>query len=429
MKRILLLKKKVQGFGAWYAYALGELFDIDNAAYIDSKVKEHLSASFVCIAGVYKSGVMMAQVPADGTADFTCSRGSNANTFGPDSFRILGFNTPAITNRPNPVLLVQPQITNRSNNSFSSEQSTTVVLEQANYFATGFDLNRVSFAAGVAYTDNRVMPNLSSLNTTNQAISISMYLKKVDSRYVRFALFNAGPNPSFSFDFDTGDLSSIDESLLNRKSELQPDGGYLISGTSISRTNTGAFPQLRGGTTADLLTTTTINGTFLQGLCQVEINPIASSTILNKGTRQADQFTLGGKAGMLTNSEGVILIKMSDFQSGTIDFLNAAGDNHYKLRIIGAAVLRMTSTSSLGATDECNFGATKEDLNEYIFVYRRDTTSLKVYVNGVQIQIRNTSFAPQDLERIAFVGLSAKIHKIATYTTIAAAQIDKPFIT
>ena len=425
--------------GPWKAAIEANGGTIENENYIESQYILYPSATFICIAGTYKVGKLMAQKPLDGTGDFEWTRGSIVNTTGLEAneaangnkLRTLASNFPSIQNSPNPSALLEPQTTN----FITGEPLVPIALgsilsEELDYFEAGFTRYLIQILAGQnsATITARFWGNISGYSVTAQRTSITFFMQYVDSPIFNLNITGAIA-VSVWVNIQNGTVLS-QTAAVDTCTMTAFNGGYLMELTTVAQTFNDTL-QIRGALVASDGNTSTVNGDLYIGLLQLETQNTPTSPIATGATRVLDRVLGGASASVFSNTEGAFVIEMENFRTGTILVTDGANGN--------------VNFFHRGSYIECtvegiSFDITPTDIyGKWVLTAVWNATTVKVYENENNTPLATATIpnAPQDLLEIKFVrannnnGQNGQLtyHKALVYDSIASAESDLTWLT
>ena len=400
--------------------------------------------SIALIPSGYKASTLYSVLPSNGDADLTTSRGSEATRVNKDGLiETVASNIPRLdySNGGCPSYLIEPQSTNLITNSQDinasswDKQNLTVNTD-----------NTISPAA--TQTADKVLENNVDSShlfyqevaaNGNDTYNFSVFVKKLNRRYVGIQGFYNNVRGSIAFyDLDEGILVYTNQfgsgySINDAKIEEYSDGWYRLSanitspdsihylGLCLADDNWGSGTAYTNTYQGDVT-----KGVYIWG-AQVEALSYSTSYIKTEGstsTRLAETASKDNLSDHINSSEGVLyaevltkngFVSISDGSSGNRITFGEEGGNRV---VITANNGSLQNYISLGVWDEAFVK----------IAIRYSLSNLKIYINGINVDSRNTFNLPLNLSRLGFdsgVGTSnfyGKVKDLRVYNTVLTDQ-------
>ena len=255
-------------------------------------------------------------------------------------------------------------------------------------------------------TGSIVLNYHSTIFTSGEASTISIFVKKDTVRYFRISITNLDTSQATSFDLDTG--------LVNDGTGVMTDygdGWYRCSATittttdlmgsvqfSISNNPTVSGGNLRNGT----------KSTFLWGLQAEELSfptsyiPTSGSTV----TRSADAANNSGSSDLISSTEGVLYAEISALaNSGDSRFISLSDGTNQNIVLLGYVStdnrIRIFIKSNNSTSSNSTLTTiTATDFNKIAVKYKENDFAL--WVNGTETFTDSSGSAPIGLNDLSF---------------------------
>ena len=362
--------------------------------------------SITMIPSGYKAQKVYSVLPTNGDGDFTFDRnnaGSRVNKNG--LIEQVATDIPRLdySDGSCPSLLLEPASTNLAEYSedFSqgwNKNNSTVTTNQTT--SPSGDLTADKFIS-----DDTNQPRVERAFTvpaTNTTYTFSVFVKKINTRYIGLARFSGGQGAIF--DFDT--KSVVSSSAENASIKEFSNGWFRISITqTVLSTETFNYWKINGTNGSSIGTGVVGDETFIWG-AQLEEQPYATSyipTTSGTASRGADSAIKDGLSSYISSTSGVLyaefaalsnedntfrVFSLSDGGSVNRIFIGFDSSNDVYASIGGEFIQDFTPTD---ATDFIKAAIKYEDNNS------------KLFVNGNQISTTNTTATvPSGLNRLGF---------------------------
>jgi hypothetical protein len=367
----------------------------------------------------YKATKVYSILPSDGGGDFTFDRANGyASRVRKDGLiEEVSNDTPRLDwlNSDCPSLLLEPQRLNRQvyseqiDNAVWSKVSTTVTANQIVSPSGEYNADKVQRTSTSA---NYVTDSASKSASAELDITTSMFVKKGEGDFFAIRQQGAYPNRGeikyqFSTNTITTSVAGSDFTVVGSSVEDYGNGWIRLSATfntdAHSTVATLFSPRATDGT-VDASDTSDSAYAYVWGV-QVEEGSFSTSYIKTEGTtsRFAETCTNAGDATIFNDEEGVLYAEISTNFEGTggvkavsvqydvnnyvaIYFRN---DNNLSARVVGSG-----NVTQVDATYAIN--------TFYKIAVSYNSTNVKFYVNGTQVDIDTTNTLPTSLNKLSF---------------------------
>jgi len=394
----------------------------------------------------YKSEKVYSILPNDGSGDFTYDRDTPT-----DGTRVrkdglieqMGNDIPRLDwlNSNCPSLLLEPQ---RINLAHYSEQ-----IDNAYWIKTTVSVtaNQTTSPDGTLSADklqrtstgaDRLAKAFDKTDSLAQNFTLSVFVKKGDSRYATLALQGDYPDRAYlQYDFEQGTINAsidfVDFTILSTKAENYNNGWVRLSfavSTDAHSSITVLISPKNDVVTAALTDSSDSCFMYVWGI-QLENDTYSTSYIKTEdgsATRNADVCTDAGNADLFDITEGSFYIDVTPFinddSSRYISLSDGSSDNRieYQLRSSANAIDVLCEGQNGGLEVQRTITISFNTRNKLLATF--DDSSFKIYVNG-SLDFTDTSFTkPTSLNRLSFANNSnnfayqGKAHDVRVYDRV-----------
>jgi hypothetical protein len=370
----------------------------------------------------YKSEKVYSILPNNGSGDFTFDRDTVATRVRKDGLieevaadipRLDWFNS----NCPN--LLLEPS---RTNLAHYSEQ-----IDNAYWNKTGLSVtaNQITSPDGTLTADKLQRTSTSSSFVSKaftktasevQNFSLSVFVKKGDSRYATLSLQGDYPDRAYlQYDFEQGTINASidfeDFTILSTKAENYNDGWVrlsLVLSTDAHSSVTVLISPKNDAVTTALSDSSDSCFMYVWGI-QLEKDTYSTSYIKTEGgsaTRNADVCTDAGDVNVFNDNEGVLYAEISAFANdGTYRFISVSSGAYANSVRIGY----FTTTNVVefrvvsGGVSQGSLLYTLSDVTDIIKIAGRyKQNDFQLWVNGTNVVTDLIGNVPVGLNELAF---------------------------
>ena len=366
----------------------------------------------------YKDGKLYSVLPSDGVGDFDVTRGSNATRINKDGLiETVTGNTPRL-NYPLidgvvsgcPSLLLEPARTNLI--TYSEDFSNVSWTKLGSSVTSGFisptgGLDAFKLIEGSSSGTHEM--EVIGLVVTANKYSMSLFAKADERGKIRVQLRNyfAG-NPSVIFDLENGTFEQNAQAIGSMT--LLENGFYrctfktvlnaIAGGNAILNINlvdeTNQISYQGDGT----------SGVYLWGAMLEQGSYPTSYIKSNSGsttTRLADTANNAGNASTFNDSEGVLMVEISDLYSGGGGVISInTGNNTQKifLYLLNNTTVRYYAQGSGGViTDDIPISSAS-NFNKIVFKYK--SSDFAVWINGFELYTNTSAITFSNLSSLDF---------------------------
>ena len=372
--------------------------------------------SISLIPSGYKAGKVYSVLPTDGSADFDFSRNTTATRINKDGLiENVGNNVPRLDYEGGgcPSLLLEPQSTNliaqseAFSNSYWTKSGASVV--------GGFSAPSVNSPLGAIYlvedssNGNHSISSNPLLNVFDATTSI--FVKSNGSNYfVIRSNSSGGAYLNCTFNLITG-VNTYNGMTKGFEIKSISNGWYRISSTN--RSSATAYRDLSFNLSqSDVLNNNLpshqgdgTSGVYIFG-AQIEAQSYATSYIPTSGsaqTRLADTANNAGNASTFNDSEGVLMVEISDLYSGGGGVISInTGNNTQKifLYLLNNTTVRYYAQGSGGViTDDIPISSAS-NFNKIVFKYK--SSDFAVWINGFELYTNTSAITFSNLSSLDF---------------------------
>jgi len=375
----------------------------------------------------YKDGKLYSVLPSDGVGDFDVTRGSNATRINKDGLiETVSGNTPRL-NYPLidgvvsgcPSLLLEPQdttilaYTNSYTDSLWSKQGTTI---NSNTIIGLDGLLSASVLARSTGVLQRLNQNMNLV--IGNSYTISCYAKADADIYLSVGLiYNAGNYAGSQFNLNTGVVTrtafgGTNYNAFNPKIESTGNGWYRCSVT----VQTGIIDSYPSFVPSDTLWTGSafnvtnvgdgVNGLFIQRTMMTNslfLSSYIDNTTSGTTTRLADTANNAGNASTFNDSEGVLMVEISDLYSGGGGVISInTGNNTQKifLYLLNNTTVRYYAQGSGGVMSSDIPISSASNFNKIVFKYK--SSDFAVWINGFELYTNTSAITFSNLSSLDF---------------------------
>jgi len=365
----------------------------------------------------YKDGKLYSVLPSDGVGDFDVTRGSNATRINKNGLieTVTGntprLNYPLIDGVVNgcPSLLLEPQRTNLI--PYSEDFSNAYWTKSGSSVTSGFisptgGLDAFKLVEDTSVSDNHRIDSQYFAVATSGSVSISIIAKYDGSTQwlkVRDFITNA-----YVF-VNLLDNSFGNTNLVNDSQKIE-DLGNGFKRVSFTYSSTSTTAQVRiylassgseDGYTGDGASGVYIFGAQLeQGSYPTSYIPTTSSATT---TRLADTANNAGNASTFNDSEGVLMVDISDLYSGGGGVISInTGNNTQKifLYLLNNTTVRYYAQGSGGVMFSDIPISSASNFNKIVFKYK--SSDFAVWINGFELYTNTSAITFSNLSSLDF---------------------------
>jgi hypothetical protein len=354
-------------------------------------------------------------LPSDGSGDFTFDRDTTATRVRKDGLiEEVAADIPRLDwfNSNCPSLLLEPQ---RTNLAHYSEQTDNIYWIKTGVSVTA---NQTTSPDGTLSADKLQRTSTSSDRLAKlftktasevQNFTLSVFVKKGDSRYATLALQGDYPDRAYlQYDFEQGTINAsidfVDFTILSTKAENYNNGwvrlSFAVSTDAHSSITVLISPK------NDVVTTALTDSSdscfmYVWGI-QLEKNTYSTSYIKTEGgsaTRNADVCNNAGDANTFNDNEGVLYAEISaladDNTNRYIGISDGTASNRVNIFFDTNNVLKgfVSGTSSISSS----VGIT--NINKVAFKYKSGDIAL--WVNGLEAATSSLTFSLSGLNDLS----------------------------
>ena len=387
--------------------------------YTNALLQTASNASIVQIPSAYKATVLYNQVPTPTGEDFTVARASDVTRTNEDGFlEVIGSNVPCIDYSDGfPVLLTQPQSTNLitysedfSNAAWTKAASVSIIPNFSISPSGNLDATQLT----VTTVNQGILQNFTSLNSLYTA---TIYLK------------TATGTVDLQFGFFDGTTTQTDTiTVTDTWTRFEVSKTLLAFGAS----RFWIYPGASGTKVVE------VYGAQLEQLSYpTSYIPTSGAT----ATRLGDVISGAGSTASINSEEGVLHLETAmlanDGLNKRVSISDGTGANYVDI-IFSATANRVSFTFVENSVFFVSKNIDIADVTiNHIYDFKWKLNDVEIFIDGVSVatDFSVTVPAANTFDRLnldfytTVTPLLARTKQLRVYSSIAAAQIDLPYIT
>ena len=389
----------------------------------------------------YKSGKVYSILPNDATGDFDFDRASEGTRVRKDGLiEEVTNDSPRLDwlNSTCPSLLLEPQRTNlahyseQTDNAYWNKIGVSVTANQItspNGTLTADKLQRTSTSS------SRLVRVFTKTASEVQNFTLSVFVKKGDSRYSTLSLQGAYPNRAYlQYDFEQGTINaSIDFAnftILSTKAENYNNGWVRLSlalSTDAHSSVTVLISPKNDAVTTSLTDSSDSCFMYVWGI-QLENYNYSTSYIKTEAstvTRLKDECLNGGDSDLFNITEGTFFVDVTPFTYEATERITLS-NNNYNNRILiskaNATQLQFIIVSDNVTVATFTTNITYNIRNKIAFTFKEN--EFKFYLNGSLVYTSPIGSVPTGLNDLSFKGIGSalywngKVHDTRVYDRV-----------
>ena len=349
--------------------------------------------SIAMIPSGYKAEKIYSVLPTNGNADLDFSRNSKATRINEQGLiEEMAVNVPLLdySDGTCPSLLLQPQSTNLvtysedfSNGAWSKTGTTVSASNEASPSGelTAYKMTTTS-------TSQPRIEDGVSVPSTNTIFTFSVFVKKVNTKYIALSRFSG--SQSAIFDLDT--KAVISSTMENAIIKDFGNGWFKISATNtVLSTDSFNIWKINGTNGSGLATGVIGDETLIWG-AQIEQQSYATSYIPTNGsvqTRLAETASRGGLGDLINDSEGVLYFEGSaltnDGPRRRISLSDNTGGNKIFIGFFDVTKTVKVILKSSGLTSVNTNVVVGDLLSNSKFAFKYKENDFALWINGVEV--------------------------------------------
>ena len=364
----------------------------------------------------YNDSIVYSVLPSNGSGDFQFDRSGSGTRVNKDGLiETITEDYPRLDwlNSNCPILLLEGQKTNELyySSDFNNWSKTNITVASDSQTSPSGEYDADPITRNSALT-SYISKQYSKSSSANLDMTLSVFVRQNVGDY--FALRAQGTYPNrvdvlFQFSTKTFTTSEggVDFQLISTNYDDYGNGWYRLSfkyETDSASTCTVLFSPRTIAGQVDSTDGASDSSVFLWG-AQCEYNDLSSfiPTTTGSGTREAETCTGSTDATIFNDSEGVLYAEVStnfegiggvkavsvQYDANNYVAIYFRNDNNLSARVVGSGNITQVDTTYAINTF-------------YKIAVSYNSTNVKFYVNGTQVDIDTTNTLPTSLNKISF---------------------------